>query len=74
MFDPNGVLKDIMFILVQAECLYVQFVTAARVISTEKFIVGVTNERERNMSQVSDGKGERMLRARSLLGCMFEVR
>jgi len=31
---------------------------AARVISTEKFIVGVTNGRERDMSQVSDGKVE----------------
>ena len=37
-----------MFILVQAECPYVQFVAAARVISTEKFVVGVTNGRERD--------------------------
>ena len=31
---------------------------AARVISTKKFIVGVTNGRERDRSQVSDGKIE----------------
>ena len=41
--DPDGVLKDTRFILVQVEYLYVQFVAAARVISTERFIVGVTN-------------------------------
>ena len=41
---------------------------AARVISTEKFVVGVTNGRERDRSQVSDGKVERMPRARLLLG------
>ena len=35
----------------------------ARVISTEKFIVGVTNRRERDGSQVSDGKVEGVLRA-----------
>jgi len=44
--------------LVQAECPYVQFVAAARVTSTEKFIVGVTNGRERDRSQVSGGKNE----------------
>jgi len=31
-------------------------VAVARVISTEKFVVEVTNGRERDMSQVSDGK------------------
>ena len=56
-------LKDTRFILVRAECPYVQFMAAARVISTEKFIVGVTNGRERDMSQVSDKKVEWMLRA-----------
>ena len=61
--DPNDVLKDTRFILVRAECPYVQFVAAARVISTERFIVGVTNGRERDRSQVSDGKVERALRA-----------
>ena len=45
--DPDGVLKDTRFILVRAECPYVQFVAIARVISTEKFVVGVTNRRER---------------------------
>ena len=55
------------FILVWTECPYVQFVAAARVISTERFIVGVTNGRERDRSQVSDGKVEWVLRAWSLL-------
>ena len=40
-FGPDGVLKDTRFILVQVECPYVQFVAAARVIRTEKFVVGV---------------------------------
>jgi len=47
-----------MFILVRAECPYVQFITVARVISTEKIVVGVTNGRERDKSQVSDEKVE----------------
>ena len=42
-------LKDTRFILVQAEYAYVQFVVA-RVISTEKFVVGGTNGQERDMS------------------------
>ena len=46
----------------------------ARVISTEKFVVGVTNGRERDRSQVSDGKVEWALRARLLLNCVLEVR
>ena len=46
---------------------------AARVVSTEKFVVGVTNGRERDRSQVSDGKIELVLRARSLLSYVFEV-
>ena len=50
-------LKDTRFILVQAECPYVQSAIAAHVISTERFIVGGTNGRERDRSQVSDGKG-----------------
>ena len=39
----------------------------ARVISTEKFTVGFTNRRERDRSQVFDGKVERALRVWSLL-------
>ena len=60
-------LKDTRFILVWAECPYVQFAAAAHVISTEKFVVGGTNGRERDRSQVSDGKFEWVLRARLLL-------
>ena len=60
-------LIDTRFILVRVECPYVQFVAAARVISTEKFIVGVTNGRERDRSQVSDEKVEWMLSAWLLL-------
>ena len=63
-------LKDTRFILIQAECPYVQFVAVARVISTKKFIVGVTNGRERERSQVSDEKVEWMLRAWLLLSCV----
>ena len=44
-FGPDGVLKDTRFILVKAESPYVQFVSAARVISTERFIVGGINGR-----------------------------
>ena len=62
-FGPDGVLKDTRFILVRAECPYVQFATTAHVISTERFIVRVTNRRERDMSQVSDGKVEGAWRA-----------
>jgi len=46
---------------------------AAHVISTEKFIIGVTNGRERDRYQVSDGKIEWVLRAQSLLNYVFEV-
>ena len=53
--------------LIRAECPYVQFMAAARVIITEKFVVGVTNGRERKRSQVSNGKVEWVLRAWSLL-------
>ena len=53
------------------ECPYVQFAAAAHVISTERFVVGVTNGRERDMSQVSDGKVERTLRAWLLLSCVL---
>ena len=67
MLGPDGVLKDTRFILVRAECPYVQFVATARVIYTEKFIIGVTNGRERDNFQVSDGKVEWMPRARLLL-------
>ena len=46
----------------------------AHVISTKKFIVGVTNGRERDRSQVSDGKVERMPSGWLLLGCvLFDV-
>ena len=64
-------LKDTRFILVRTECLYIQFAAAARVISTERFVVGGTNGRERDRSQVSDGKDERALRAWLLLGYML---
>ena len=66
MLGPDGVLKDKRFILVRAECPYVQF-AAAYIISTERFVVGGTNDRERDRSQVSDGKVERVLRAWMLL-------
>jgi hypothetical protein len=49
-------------------------VAVARVISNEKFVVGVTNGRERDRSQVSDGKIEWVPRAKSLLSYVFEVR
>ena len=39
----------------------------------KRFIVGGTNGRERDRSQVSDGMVERTLRARSPLGCMRDV-
>ena len=63
-----------MFILVRTKCPYVQFVAIAYVISTEEFIVGVTNGQERDRSQVSDGKVERVLRAWLLLSYVLEVR
>ena len=73
MLGSDGVLKDTRFILVRAECPYIQFATA-RVISTKKrFVVGGINGRERDRSQVSDGKVERTLRARLLLGCVLCV-
>ena len=66
-------LNDTKFILVRAECPYVQS-TAARVISTKKrFIVGGTNGRERDRSQVFDGKVDRMPRVQLLLGCVLCV-
>ena len=64
-------LKDIRFILVRAECPYVQFAAAACVISTKRFIVGGTNGRERDRPQVSDGKVERLLRAWLLFSCVL---
>ena len=67
MLGSNGVLKNIRFILVQVECPYVQFMVAARVIYTERFIVGGTNGRERDRSQVSDGKVKWAQRAWLLL-------
>ena len=60
-------LKDTRFILVWAEYPYVQSATAARVINTKRFVVGGTNSRERDRSQVSDGKFGRLLRAWVLL-------
>ena len=69
-FGPDGMLKDTRFILVRAECPYVQFAAAAGVISTERFVVGVTNGRERDRFQVADGKVEWMLRAWLLLSYM----
>ena len=47
---------------------------AACVISTERFIVGGTNGRERDRSQVSDGKVERIPRAWLLLSCVLCVK
>ena len=67
---PGRVLKDTRFILVRAECPYVQFAVAAHVISIESFVVGGTNGRERDRSQVSDGKVEWVLRAWLLLSCV----
>ena len=67
MLGPDGVLKDTRFILVWAECPYVQFAVAAHVISTKRFVVRGTNGGERDMSQVSDGKVERVLRGWMLL-------
>ena len=60
-------LEDMRFILVRAECPYIQFAAAAHMISTERFVVGGTNGRERDMSQVSDGKVKQVLRAWMLL-------
>ena len=59
----DGVLKDTRFILVRAEYPYVQSAAATRVINTERFVVGGTNDRERDRSQVSDGRVERKPRA-----------
>ena len=70
-FGLDGVLKDIRFILVRVECPYIQFAAAAHAISTKRFVVGGTNGRERDMSQVSDGKVERAMRAWLLLGCVL---
>ena len=64
-------LKDTRIILVRAKCPYVQFAIAAHVISTERFVVGGTNGRERDGSYVSDGKVERALRAWLLLSCVL---
>ena len=71
MLGLDGMLKDTRFILVRAECPYVHFVVVARVISTEKFVVGGTNGRERDMSQVSDGRVERVPRVRWQLDCVL---
>jgi len=43
------VLNDTRFILVRVECPYVQS-AAARLINTERFVVGGTNGRERDRS------------------------
>ena len=64
-------LKDTRFILVRAEYPYVQFAAAAHVISTERFVVWGINGRERDRSQVFDGKVERVLRARLPLSCVY---
>ena len=70
---PDIVLKDTRFILVWAECPYIPFMAVAHVISTEKFVVGVTNGRERDRSQVSGGKNEWVQKAWSLLSYVLEV-
>ena len=64
-------LKDTRFILVRAECPYVQFAATAHVISTKRFVVGGTNRRERDRSQVSDKKVEWVLRAWLLLSYVW---
>ena len=46
---------------------------AARIISTEKFIVGVTNGRERHRYQVSDGKIEWVLSHSSTVCLRFDA-
>ena len=68
--SPDGVLKRHKVYTVWAECLYVQFMAAAHVICTERFVVGGTNGRERDRSQVSDREVERALRAWLLLSRM----
>ena len=65
-------LKDTRFILVQTECSYVQFAAVACVISTERFVVGGTNGRERDGSQVSDGMVEKV--AESLVAAQLSVK
>ena len=64
-------LRDTRFIIVRAKYPYVQFAVAAHVISIERFVIGGTNGRERDRSQVSDGKVEWVLRARLLLSCVL---
>ena len=76
MLGSDGVLKDTRFILVRAECPYIQFAVAC-VISTKKVCSRGSNGRERDRSQVSNGKVERTLRARLLLGyvlCVESIR
>ena len=67
MLGLDGVLKDTRFILVRAECPYILSAAGGRVINTKRFIVGGINGRERDRSQVSDGKVEWVLRAWLLL-------
>ena len=64
----DGALNDTRFILVRAECPYVQFAVACVINAKKGFVVGGINVRERDWSQVSDGKVERMPRARLLFG------
>jgi hypothetical protein len=70
-FATEQGLKDTRFILVRAECPYVQF-AAARVVSTKK-MVG-SSGRERDRSRVSEGKVKVMPRVRLLLGCVCDER
>ena len=73
MLGSDGALKDTRFILVRAEHPYIQFAAAARVINTEKwFIVGGTNGRERDESQVSNGMIEKV--AESLVAALLCVK
>ena len=70
MLGLDGVLKDTRFILVRAECPYIQSTAIIRVINTERFVVGGINGQERDRSQFSDRKVERVLRGRLLLSCV----
>ena len=73
MLGPDGALKGTRFILVWAECPYVQSVSAY-VISTEKrFIVGGVNDPERDGSQVSDGMVERVAESLGRCSAVCEV-
>ena len=66
-------LKDTRFILVRTECPYIQSAAIAHVINTERFVVGGTNDRERDRSQVSDGMVERVAESLGRCSIVCEV-